>query len=94
MAWSIREAIGKDIGGDRQDILKVETTYGRTTYKHVLLPIWISSYRFGDKTFRFLVNARTGEVQGERPYSLIKVALATTAAVVALIGFLWLVQNY
>jgi hypothetical protein len=64
MAAVIRQAIARDIGGDRQTIQSVQTTYASTTFKHVLLPIWISSYRFGDKAFRFLVNARTGEVQG------------------------------
>ena len=49
------------------------TQYFDVTFKHLLLPIWISAYRFGGRTFRFLVNARTGEVQGERPYSPLKI---------------------
>ena len=93
MAGLIREAIGRDIGGDRQKIQAVQTTYASTTFKHILLPIWISSYRFGDKTFRFLVNARTGEVQGERPYSLIKIALAVLAAVLVFVIIAWLVNR-
>ena len=82
MAALIREAVARDIGGDRQQIQSVETAYADTTFKHILLPIWISSYRFGDKTFRYLVNARTGEVQGERPSHLIKIALAVLATCV------------
>ena len=27
------------------------------------------SYRYAERVYRFLINARTGEVQGERPYS-------------------------
>jgi DNA-directed RNA polymerase subunit RPC12/RpoP len=93
MAAVIRRAIGRDIGGDHQRIESVETAYRRTTFKHVLLPIWISSYRFGDKVFRFLVNARTGEVQGERPYSWIKVACAVIAAAVVLFAIVWLMHQ-
>jgi predicted RNA-binding Zn-ribbon protein involved in translation (DUF1610 family) len=93
MAASIEEAIRRDIGGDHQEISDVETTYGRTTFKHVLLPIWISSYRFGDKTFRFLVNARTGEVQGERPYSWVKIALAAIVAAIVIYTIVSLAQN-
>jgi predicted RNA-binding Zn-ribbon protein involved in translation (DUF1610 family) len=93
MAGLIREAICRDIGGDRQTIQAVQTTYASTTFKHILLPIWISSYRFGDKTFRFLVNARTGEVQGERPYSVIKIALATLAAILVFMLIAWLVNR-
>jgi len=53
------------------------------TFKHALLPVWISAYRYGGETYRFLVNARTGEVQGERPYSWIKIALAIAAGLIA-----------
>ena len=45
------------------------------TYKHVLFPVWIASYRYKDKIYHFLVNGQTGEVQGEAPISWIKVAL-------------------
>lgn len=30
--------------------------------------------------YRFLVNARTGEVQGQRPWSWVKITLAVLAA--------------
>jgi predicted RNA-binding Zn-ribbon protein involved in translation (DUF1610 family) len=93
MASLIREAIGREIGGDRQVIQTVETTYANTAFKHILLPIWISSYRFGTRTFRFLVNARTGEVQGERPYSVIKIVLAILAACVVVALVSWLVSQ-
>jgi ribosomal protein S27E len=93
MAAAIDAAVRRDIGGDHQDVQHVDTAYSRTTFKHVLLPIWISSYRFGEKTFRFLVNARTGEVTGDRPYSWIKIAAATAAAVLALLVVAWVLQQ-
>ncbi len=52
------------------------------TYKHILLPMWICSYRYRDKIYRFLVNARTGEVQGQRPWSWVKITFAAIAAAV------------
>lgn len=69
----IRSDIHRDIGGDEQRISSHSTDYNNVTFKHILLPIWISSYRFNDKVYRFLVNARSGEVQGERPYSFWKI---------------------
>jgi predicted RNA-binding Zn-ribbon protein involved in translation (DUF1610 family) len=93
MEPAIRRSICGDIGGDHQKIDRVETTYSHTTFKHVLLPVWISSYRFAGKTFRFLVNARTGEVQGDRPYSVIKVTLAVLAAALLIWGIAWLVHQ-
>jgi hypothetical protein len=52
------------------------------TFKHALLPVWISAYLYAGKTYRFLVNARTGEVQGERPYSWVKITLTVVMAVI------------
>jgi len=82
MDGTIRGTVARDIGGDHQRIHSLDTRYFNVTFKHALLPVWISAYRFHDKTFRFLVNARTGEVQGERPYSWVKITLTVLAAIV------------
>jgi DNA-directed RNA polymerase subunit M/transcription elongation factor TFIIS len=82
MAVVIQQDIRRDIGGDEQRIHEVRTDYSATTYKYILLPVWLSIYRYGSKIFRFVVNARTGEVHGERPYSAIKIALAVLAVLI------------
>ena len=40
----------------------------------MLLPAWVSVYRYRDKVYRFVVNAQTGEASGEAPLSWWKVA--------------------
>jgi hypothetical protein len=70
----IRELIRRDIGGDSQRIDSVDTRYGRFTFKHVLLPAWVSAYRYRDKVYRFVVNAQTGATSGEAPLSWWKIA--------------------
>jgi hypothetical protein len=92
MAGTIRATIAGDIGGDHQRIHSVDTRYFNVTFKHALLPVWISAYRFHDRTFRFLVNARTGEVQGERPYSWVKITAAVLAAVIAILVVLLILR--
>jgi hypothetical protein len=62
-----------DIGGDQQRVHDISTRYSDLRFKHVLLPVWISAYRFRNKTYRFLVNGQTGEVAGESPLSWQKV---------------------
>lgn len=86
MKETIEETIRKDIGGDEQRIGSLNTTYGRITFKHILLPVWLSAYRYRGKIYRILINARTGEIQGERPYSKWKIAGAVLV-VLAIIGF-------
>lgn len=75
MAQVIRQDVMHDIGGDLQRIRQLDTRYGEIHFKHILLPIWVSAFRFKNKAYRFVINGRSGEVQGERPYSPWKIAL-------------------
>jgi hypothetical protein len=67
------------IGGDEQQVDSIETHYGAITFKHVLLPTWLLAYRYRGKSYQVMINAATGEVQGERPYSWIKIAFFSLA---------------
>ncbi len=78
----VADLVRRDIGGDQQRIHNVATQYSDIKFKHVLLPVWISAYRYRDKVFRFLINGQTGEVSGESPKSLWKIALLTVAILV------------
>jgi len=81
----INSSIRGDIGGDEQRISSKNSVYDDIKFKHLLLPVWISAYKFKDKVYQFMVNARTGEVQGNRPYSAVKITFAVLAAL-AVIG--------
>ena len=82
MARVIRHDVARDIGGDEQQIAQINTAWSAETFKHVLLPVWMAAYKYNGKTYRFVVNGQTGKVQGERPWSAWKIALAVTAAVI------------
>ncbi|GAA5030289.1 hypothetical protein GCM10011506_19330 [Marivirga lumbricoides] len=73
--------IREDIGGDEQRILSRNTNYSNITFKHILLPAYISAYNFKGKLYQFMINARTGEVQGERPWSVAKIVFAVLGAI-------------
>lgn len=72
----IRTDVQRSIGGDQQRINSVRTQHSDTTFKHVLLPLWTAGFQFRDRTYRFVVNGRTGKVRGERPYSVVKIVFA------------------
>lgn len=76
----IEQDVKADIGGDLQKIGRMQVEHGEPTFKHVLLPVWLGAFRFRGKSYRMCVNGRTGRVQGERPYSAFKIALAVLAA--------------
>ncbi len=82
----VQKLVRADIGGDTQTVSSVNTQVDGVTFKHILLPIWVAAYRHGDKVNRILINARTGEVQGERPWSTIKIALTILTALVTVGG--------
>lgn len=84
MDVQIRRMCCQNIGGDHQQLTSVQTQHVGVTYKHILLPMWLAVYRYHDKTFRILVNARTGHVDGDRPYSWVKITLAVLAGLVVL----------
>jgi predicted RNA-binding Zn-ribbon protein involved in translation (DUF1610 family) len=84
MDGKIRSAIRNDIGGDEQRIHSVSTQHSDITFKHILLPVWVGAYRYQGKVYQFQVNARSGEVQGSRPWSWIKIALAIIAALIVI----------
>ena len=73
MADVIEGLCRQDIGGDQQIVNSMQTQHVGVTFKHVLLPIWVASYRYFDKAYHILVNARTGQVVGERPWSWVKI---------------------
>ncbi|MEM9293062.1 MAG: hypothetical protein AAGD01_15380 [Acidobacteriota bacterium] len=76
---ALREQVRTRIGGDTQRIDDIDTHYDAITYKHMLLPVWLLSYRYSGKVYQVVVNAATGEVQGERPYSMWKIAFTGLA---------------
>jgi predicted RNA-binding Zn-ribbon protein involved in translation (DUF1610 family) len=81
MDAQIQRDIRRDIGGDAQRIDAMNTHVDNTTFKHILLPVWIAAYKYRGKSYRFVVNAQSGKVQGERPWSAGKIALAVIFAI-------------
>jgi len=81
----IESDVRSDIGGDEQRITQVATNYSAVTFKHLLLPVYVGAYRFREKVYQVVLNGRTGEVQGERPYSFWKIFLFVLAIVAILL---------
>lgn len=79
--------VRNDIGGDEQRVNNIQTEYGNITFKHLLLPIYAGAYRFNGKVFQIVVNGRTGEIQGERPYSWLKIG-CLVFVIIAIILFI------
>lgn len=86
---SISRKIKREHGADRVRNLHFSTSYSNITYKYVMLPIWLSSFRYKNKSYQFLVNGQSGKVGGQSPISWIKVTFAVilTLMVVAVLYY-------
>lgn len=95
-SWSVGEsgmdskigsAVVNDIPGDTYRNLKSHTKKWDKTFKHCLVPVWISAYRYKEKTFHYVVNGVTGTMHGTAPWSWIKIGLAVLG-VIGAVGLL------
>lgn len=78
------ERCASDIPGDTHRNLHVTNRFGNERFKHVLLPLWISAFRYNNKAYRFLVNGQTGEVVGKAPWSVFKIVMFILAILLVL----------
>lgn len=79
-----------EIGGDEQRNVFVQTQKFNQTFKHIMLPIWICSYKYQNKIYQFAINGQTGKVNGKKPLSWFKIGflIFLFVAIIALIIYL------
>ncbi|MCK8523257.1 DNA helicase PriA [Aquimarina sp. D1M17] len=75
----------RDIGGDTQRVTGIDMRLSEETFKHILLPVYISSYRYSGKTYNFYVNGQTGIISGNRPYSFWKIFFLVLFIIVVIV---------
>ena len=94
MAPVIERDVRNDIGGDEQRIDDMTTEYFKTTFKHLLLPVYAGAYQFNGRVFQIVVNGRTGEIHGDRPYSPWKIALFVVSLVILILIIVVLFRSF
>lgn len=90
---SMANEIGDEIKGnmpeDTFDSYRQTVSYKDVTFKHILLPVYMTAYEYNNTVYNVMINGQTGEVQGKAPVSPIKVAglvfLGIMIAVIVLI---------
>jgi DNA-directed RNA polymerase subunit RPC12/RpoP len=91
MAPRIEQDCRDDIGGDEQRVSSMQTVDAGVLFRLLLMPLWMATYLVAGKTYHVYVNANTGKVVGERPYSVLKIlgavlgALCVIGAIVAIV---------
>jgi hypothetical protein len=67
--------IGQFLPGDTHQSLETQTEFSQVNSDLCLLPVYILSYRYQDKVYRFLLNGQTGKLAGDKPVSGTRIAV-------------------
>jgi predicted RNA-binding Zn-ribbon protein involved in translation (DUF1610 family) len=89
----IAQGIVRQINGDEVRALQFTTSFQKIAFKHLLLPLWMSSYNYQGKAYSFIVNGQTGEVHGEAPVSALKVTACIALGLLLVAAIYLLVTN-
>ncbi|MCC2672530.1 MAG: Primosomal protein [Armatimonadetes bacterium] len=84
MEQEVEVRCGRDVPGDTFRNLSVNTAFSHTSFKHLLLPVWVAAYLYNGKSYRFLVNGQTGSTSGEAPLSAWKIAALVVAIIIVI----------
>lgn len=83
----------QDIGGDTQRVTSMNMSLSDETFKHILLPVYISAYRYKGKEYNFYINGENGTISGTRPYSFWKIFSAVVFGVIIIAILIFLAQG-
>lgn len=92
MARDIEHEVKRNLPGDTNESYKQSVVYSRESYKHILLPVYMTAYEYKQKIYHVLINGQTGEVQGKSPVSPVKVALLVALGVI-IAGTVWMLSR-
>lgn len=92
LRYGIDSYVRRHWNADRADSIRFSTIYSNVTYKYLLVPVWISSFKYEEKVYQFVVNGQTGKVGGKAPVSAWRVILAILIGVGILVGLHYLLQ--
>ena len=75
MKQELNSMAGREIrrSYDHARNIKISPRFYDETYKHLLLPIYATSYSYKNKNYTVIINGQTGKIQGDYPKSVAKI---------------------
>ncbi len=93
MTNELRSLCSRQVPGDTQRNLEIVPTYSGETFKHILVPVWLLTYHYGQQVYQVVANGYTGQIAGRYPKSPWKVFAATTLVIVIVLLLLLLAHR-
>lgn len=75
------------IGEQKRNLRSGGTKWSGVTFKQILLPLWVGSYRYRGRTYLVLINGQTGKVFGDKPKDAVKIIGFTASVLFTLLLF-------
>ena len=85
MTRQLYEMCAAEVPGDTYRNLNIQPVFSARTFKHILVPVWLLSYTYGNRPWQVVVNGYTGRMAGEYPKSPWKIALLVLLALIVLL---------
>lgn len=93
MKNGIRKSILARYKHDTVDYLNINSKFYDSTFKYVLLPVYIGHCNYAKKIYNFYVNGQTGKVTGKTPISPVKVFFVVLVIILIICLIAWLYQG-
>jgi hypothetical protein len=74
-----KSACHRDTGSSHVRNMRMTVDFGNERWRYVLLPVYLASYPFDERTFQVMVNGQTGKVAGQKPVAWLRIWLAIAA---------------
>ena len=85
--------IGAFLPGDTHRNLQSSTSFSDISSDLCFLPVYVLSYRYKEKLYRFLVNGQTGKIAGGKPWSGRRIATFVVITIVLILLFVFCVMG-
>jgi hypothetical protein len=61
-----------EVGKQKRNLNPGAVNWSDMTFKHILLPVWVGTYRYQGQDYQIMINGQTGKVTGEKPRDTLK----------------------
>ena len=74
-----RQACYQDIPTHHVRNFSMSADFEDESWRYILLPVYLASYKYSDETYQLMINGQTGTVAGQKPVAWWKIWLAISA---------------
>jgi hypothetical protein len=86
-----QQNVARFLPGDTSSGLSVQTAFDQVTSDLIMLPVYLLSYRYRGKLYRFLLNGQSGKEAGDKPLSPIRIGIAVGLGCLLLLLLWWFI---